>query len=45
MGQVRRDAVSVQPPVMLPNIQVQSASLSASKVAPGTPVTITASPR
>jgi hypothetical protein len=34
---------SAQSPVMLPNIQVQSASLSASKVAPGTPVTITAS--
>jgi len=32
-----------QPPVQLPNIQVQSASLSASMVAPGTPVTITAS--
>ena len=34
---------STQAPVTLPNIQVQSASLSASKVAPGTPVTITAS--
>jgi uncharacterized membrane protein len=28
--------------MMLPNIQVQSASLSASRVVPGTPVTITA---
>jgi len=34
---------SMQPPVQLPNIQVQSASLSASRVTPGTPVTITAS--
>jgi hypothetical protein len=31
------------PPVSLPNIQIQSASLSASKVSPGTPVTVTAS--
>jgi hypothetical protein len=30
------------PPVSLPNIQIQSASLSASKVSPGTPVTVTA---
>ena len=29
-------------PMSLPNIQIQSASLSASKVAPGTPVTVTA---
>jgi hypothetical protein len=29
-------------PVTLPNIQVQSASLSASKVAPGTPIKVTA---
>jgi len=29
-------------PVSLPNIQVQSASLSSSKVSPGTPVTVTA---
>jgi hypothetical protein len=29
-------------PVSLPNIQIQSASLSAYKVAPGTPVTVTA---
>ena len=34
---------STQSPVQLSNIQVQSASLSAAKVAPGTPVTITAS--
>lgn len=33
---------SAQSPVMLPNIQVQSASLSASKVAPGEPVTVMA---
>ena len=30
------------PPVSLPNIQIQSASLSAKSVAPGTPVTVTA---
>ena len=29
-------------PVPLPNIQVQSASLSSTKVSPGTPVTVTA---
>ena len=29
-------------PMSLPNIQIQSASLSASKVAPGTPITVTA---
>ena len=34
---------SMQSPVQLPNIQVQSASLSATKVMPGTPVTIIAS--
>jgi hypothetical protein len=33
---------SAPSPMMLPNIQVQSASLSASRVVPGTPVTITA---
>ena len=34
-------AITTQP-VQLPNIQIQSASLSESKVAPGTPVTVTA---
>jgi Leucine-rich repeat (LRR) protein len=29
-------------PVQLPNIQIQSASLSATKVSPGTPITVTA---
>jgi hypothetical protein len=29
-------------PVLIPNIQIQSASLSASRVTPGTPITITA---
>ena len=34
---------SPAPPVSLPNIQTQSASLSAKSVTPGTPVTVTAS--
>lgn len=36
-------AIPSQPPVSLPNIYVQSASLSASRVGPGSPVTVTAS--
>ncbi|MBN1374920.1 MAG: hypothetical protein JXA01_02060 [Dehalococcoidia bacterium] len=41
-GQGTTTAVSQQSPVLLPSISVRSASLSAAKVAPGTPVTITA---
>jgi uncharacterized repeat protein (TIGR02543 family) len=42
-GTAASTTTTTNPPVSLPNIQIQSASLSAATVTPGTPVTVTAS--